>query len=38
VAVIKDRSVSQWRDHLDPLRVFAALEEHLFEPDAAEAS
>jgi hypothetical protein len=27
VAVIKDRKVSQWRGYLDPLRVFAALEE-----------
>jgi uncharacterized protein len=27
VAVIKDRKVTQWRDYLDPLRVFAALEQ-----------
>jgi ketosteroid isomerase-like protein len=32
VAVIKDRKVAEWRDYLDPLRVFAALEERPFEP------
>jgi uncharacterized protein len=37
VAVIKDRKVSQWRDYLDPLRVFAALEGRPFEPDVADA-
>ncbi|MDT5017306.1 MAG: uncharacterized protein QOD39_3466 [Mycobacterium sp.] len=26
VAVIEDRKVAEWRDYLDPLRVFAALE------------
>ena len=26
VVVIKDRKVTEWRDYLDPLRVFAALE------------
>ena len=26
VITLKDRKVSHWRDHLDPLRVFAALE------------
>jgi uncharacterized protein len=36
VAVIKDRKVSHWRDYLDPLRVFAALEGRPFEPDAPE--
>jgi uncharacterized protein len=35
VAVIKDRKVSQWRDYLDPLRVFAALDGRPFETDAA---
>ena len=38
VAAIKDRKVVEWRDYLDPLRVFAALEGHPFEPDTAEAS
>jgi uncharacterized protein len=33
VVVIKDRKVSEWRDYLDPLRVFAALEGRPFEPD-----
>jgi uncharacterized protein len=33
VAIIKDRKVTQWRDYLDPLRVFAALEGRPFEPD-----
>ena len=33
VAVIKDRKVSQWRDYLDPLRVFAALEGRPFEAE-----
>jgi ketosteroid isomerase-like protein len=37
VAVIKDRKVTAWRDYLDPLRVFAALEGHPFEGDGAEA-
>jgi ketosteroid isomerase-like protein len=31
VAVIEDRKVTQWRDYLDPLRVFAALEGRPFE-------
>ena len=26
VITVKDRKVSHWRDYLDPLRVFAALE------------
>jgi uncharacterized protein len=34
VITIKDRKVTQWRDYLDPLRVFAALEGRTFEPDA----
>jgi ketosteroid isomerase-like protein len=34
VVVIKDRKVAEWRDYLDPLRVFAALEGRPFEPDA----
>jgi uncharacterized protein len=38
VAVIKDRKVAQWRDYLDPLRVFAALEGQPFEADAGEAT
>jgi hypothetical protein len=38
VAVIKDRKVTQWRDYLDPLRVFAALEGRPFEPDTAAAT
>jgi len=37
VVTIKDRKVTQWRDYLDPLRVFAALEGRPFEPDATEA-
>jgi len=32
--VIKDRKVAAWRDYLDPLRVFAALEGRPFEADA----
>jgi hypothetical protein len=32
VVVIKDRKVAEWRDYLDPLRVFAALEGRPFEP------
>jgi ketosteroid isomerase-like protein len=27
VIVIKDRKITQWRDYLDPLRVFTALED-----------
>jgi ketosteroid isomerase-like protein len=34
--VIKDRKVAAWRDYLDPLRVFAALEGRPFEPDVPE--
>jgi ketosteroid isomerase-like protein len=34
VVEITDRKVSAWRDYLDPLRVFAALEGRLFGPDA----
>jgi uncharacterized protein len=37
VVTIKDRKIIEWRDYLDPLRVFAALEGHPFETDAAEA-
>jgi uncharacterized protein len=32
VVVINDRKVTAWRDYLDPLRVFAALEGRPFEP------
>ncbi len=38
VVVIEDRTVTEWRDYLDPLRVFAALEGHSFEPDAIAAT
>jgi ketosteroid isomerase-like protein len=38
VVTIKDRKVSGWRDYLDPLRVFAALEGRPFEPDAGETN
>jgi ketosteroid isomerase-like protein len=34
VVTIKDRKITQWRDYLDPLRVFAALDSRLFEPNA----
>jgi ketosteroid isomerase-like protein len=34
VVGIKDRKVAWWRDYLDPLRVFAALEGRPFEPSA----
>ena len=34
VVTIKDRKVTQWRDYLDPLRVFAALDGRPFEPNA----
>jgi uncharacterized protein len=37
VVTIKDRKVSAWRDYLDPLRVFAALEGRPLEPDDDEA-
>ena len=33
VVTIKDRKVTQWRDYLDPLRVFAALDDRPFEPN-----
>jgi ketosteroid isomerase-like protein len=36
VLVIKDRKITAWRDYLDPLRVFAALEGRPFEPDVQE--
>ena len=36
VVIIKDRRVTEWRDYLDPLRVFAALEGRPFEVDAGE--
>jgi ketosteroid isomerase-like protein len=36
VVVIKDRKITAWRDYLDPLRVFAALEGRPFEPDVTE--
>jgi ketosteroid isomerase-like protein len=38
VIVIKDRKVTEWRDYLDPLRVFAALEGRPFEPDGFAAT
>ena len=38
VVVIKGRKVTEWRDYLDPLRVFAALEGHPFDPDAVAAT
>ena len=38
VMTIKDRKVIGWRDYLDPLRVFAALESRPFEPDSPSAS
>ena len=38
VVAIKDRKVAGWRDYLDPLRVFAALEGRPFEPDGAEGN
>ena len=31
VVVIEDRKVTEWRDYLDPLRVFAAIEGRPFE-------
>jgi ketosteroid isomerase-like protein len=38
VVTIKDRKVTAWRDYLDPLRVFAALEGRPLEPEDGEAS
>lgn len=38
VAAIKDRKIVGWRDYLDPLRVFAALDGRPFEPDGTEAT
>jgi hypothetical protein len=38
VVVIKDRKVTEWRDCLDPLRVFAALDGRSFEPDGNAAT
>jgi ketosteroid isomerase-like protein len=38
VVVVKDRKIVGWRDYLDPLRVFAALEGRPFGPDGTEAS
>lgn len=38
VVAIKNRKVAWWRDYLDPLRVFAALEGRPFDLDGAEAS
>jgi hypothetical protein len=38
VFAIKDRKVTEWRDYLDPLRVFDALEGRSLEPDAAQPS
>jgi ketosteroid isomerase-like protein len=32
VVVIEDRKITEWRDYLDLLRVFAALEGRPFEP------
>ena len=37
VATIKNRKVTEWRDYLDPLRVFAALEGRRFEPPPTQA-
>lgn len=37
VVTIKDRKVTQWRDYLDPLRVFAALDGRPFEPESPPA-
>jgi ketosteroid isomerase-like protein len=37
VVTITDRKVTSWRDYLDPLRVFAALEGRPLEPDDDEA-
>jgi uncharacterized protein len=37
VAVIKDRKISEWRDYLDPLRVFAALDDGLSRPTRSPA-
>ena len=37
VVTIQDRKATEWRDCLDPLRVFAALQGRPFEPDATEA-
>ena len=34
VVTIKDRKITHWRDYLDPLRVFAALDGRPSEPDA----
>jgi uncharacterized protein len=36
VVTITDRKINQWRDYLDPLRVFAALEGRPFQPNAPE--
>jgi uncharacterized protein len=36
VVVINYSKVTAWRDYLDPLRVFAALEGRPFEPDVQE--
>jgi uncharacterized protein len=38
VVVIKDRKVTEWRDYLDPLRVFAAIEGRALEPDANDST
>lgn len=38
VVAIQDRKVIGWRDYLDPLRVFAALESRPFEPEGPSAS
>jgi ketosteroid isomerase-like protein len=38
VVTIKDGKVAAWRDYLDPLRVFAALEGRPFEGDADDES
>jgi hypothetical protein len=38
VVVINDRKVTEWRDCLDPLRVFAALDGRPFEPDGNAAT
>jgi uncharacterized protein len=38
VVIIKDRKVTEWRDYLDPLRVFAALEGRPFEAGAQDVT
>jgi limonene-1,2-epoxide hydrolase len=33
VITVANRKIAHWRDYLDPLRVFAALQSRAFEPD-----